>query len=384
MKRSLPAALLACGLTSWAAAQDVSPKDMFAQLDKNQDQVLTADEIPEGQARFFERVVRVGDADKNGKITVEEFTVALKDASPQPPAGGEQGGGGPGMRRPDPGEMFRRLDRNGDGKLTKDEVPEEARERANRLFERAGTDTLTKEQFIQLAGQGGPGPRDGERPRDGQPRDGQRPGEMGRPGDGMGRPPMGDGFGPPPGMGRGMAFIRILDENGNGRISKEEMINIARLFQELDHNGDNELDAAELAGFSGRPGMEGGGRPGMEGGGRPGMDGERRPGGEFGGRGPGERGPGDRGPMPGGGSFDPGQFFTRMDANGDGSLTKEEVPERMQENFDRMDQDGNGKISQDELRAAMEAMRNRMGDGGQRPGPREGGGSNNDRPQRPQ
>ena len=47
-----------------------------------------------------------------------------------------------------------------------------------------------------------------------------------------------------------------------------------------------------------------------------------------------------------------------MDADGDGHLSKDEVPERMQERmFSRMDANGDGFLDEDEL----EAMAQRMG-----------------------
>jgi collagen type III alpha len=52
----------------------------------------------------------------------------------------------------------------------------------------------------------------------------------------------------------------------------------------------------------------------------------------------------------------------RFDADGDGRLTKEEAPERMQQFFDRTDSNGDGAIDH----AEIEEMRNRF-DRGERP-----------------
>ena len=77
---------------------------------------------------------------------------------------------------------------------------------------------------------------------------------------------------------------------------------------------------------------------------------------------------------PGMGQRDPGQMFERMDANKDGKLTKEELPERVAEKMMNMDADGNGSISQDEFATGC---KNRERDG-TRGGKRNGGGQGTD------
>ena len=53
----------------------------------------------------------------------------------------------------------------------------------------------------------------------------------------------------------------------------------------------------------------------------------------------------------------------RLDKNGDGVITKDEAPERMQRNWDRADQNGNGKLDPAELKRVA-AMMQRQGGGG--------------------
>jgi polyisoprenoid-binding protein YceI len=75
-----------------------------------------------------------------------------------------------------------------------------------------------------------------------------------------------------------------------------------------------------------------------------------------------------------GGPFgDPEQFFTGMDADGDGKLSGDELPERMAERLDRFDTDADGAISRDEFLERMKQFRERGGERGDRP----------NRPQRP-
>lgn len=45
----------------------------------------------------------------------------------------------------------------------------------------------------------------------------------------------------------------------------------------------------------------------------------------------------------------PDAMLERFDANGDGVLTKDELPERAQQRFERMDANGDGQVSRDEL-----------------------------------
>lgn len=86
------------------------------------------------------------------------------------------------------------------------------------------------------------------------------------------------------------------------------------------------------------------------------------------------------------GGFDPTWIFQRRDANGDGKLSGEEIPERMRGNLGRLDTDGDGAVTLAEFREVMSRMRGRSR--GRSPG-REGerfGGRNRrqGRPERPQ
>lgn len=261
----------------------------------------------------------------------------------QPP-----GGRGPG-EGPDSNldRMFNH-DKNEDGKLGKDEVPE----RLQAIFARADRDEdgfLNKEEVrayfqSQTEEQGqderrgeGRGGRDGGRSREG----GGRGGFGGR-----GEPGMG------PGGSRGMPpfpLMMALDADGNGEISADEINNATAALKKLDRNRNGKLDADEL-----RPSFGGG-----------------REGGFFGGPPGGGREGGGRGGF-GGQSFVDG-MLDRYDENKDGKLSGDEIPERMRDRLEQIDANSDKAIDTAELEAMMrqfgggrggEAGRSRGGDGG--------------------
>ncbi|TWU05510.1 EF-hand domain-containing protein [Stieleria varia] len=248
------------------------------------------------------------------------------------------------------------------------------------------------------------GPRDGDRGAERGPRDGDRGPGGPRDGDrGPGGPRDGDrgpggprGFGGPGGPGGGpemmmrmMPVLAALDADHDGKISKSEIDNAAVALRTLDKNSDGQLTAEEL-----RPEFPGRGPGGPEGRGPGGPEGRgpegRGPGGPEG-RGPGGRGPGGpEGRGPGGEASVEGavQRMLQMDKNNDGSLTADELPERMAAMIDRADSDGDGKLSKAELTKMAEARMARGGEGDRpqfrgRGGDREGqpGG---ERPRRPE
>ncbi len=115
--------------------------DLFQQLDANHDGALTSEEIPSDKQRLFKRLLRSSDANKDGKISRDEFAQGLKDNQPARPLDEKSPGslGGPGGL-PDPVQLFNRLDANKDGKITANEVPDEASERFGQLLARADKD----------------------------------------------------------------------------------------------------------------------------------------------------------------------------------------------------------------------------------------------------
>ncbi|MCA9264435.1 MAG: HlyD family efflux transporter periplasmic adaptor subunit [Planctomycetales bacterium] len=177
------------------------------------------------------------------------------------------------------------------------------------------------------------------------------------------------------GLAMGDAVIRnpraVVTEANQGDVQEEEQPDVNEKF------GAERASSADGGNGPGGEGMRGPGGPGMGNG--PGGDATRGPrggGGEgpaFGGPGrggPGNGGPGGGGPGnggPGGGGRGPSFDLMQFDSDGDGRVSKDEAPERMQNFFDRMDPNGDGFIDQ----AEVDEMRSRFGGG--RGGPGRGG-----------
>ncbi len=389
--------IAATSLPNWAEDEagppaPPQPEELFKTLDQNDDGKILSDEISDEQKRFFERLIRLGDDDQNGELSKDEFNKAMEkdDFRPMPPPrdgeGKERGPRGP---RPNPEQMFNRLDENKDGSVSISEAPERMKPMLEQLLKKSGKDadaTLTKEEFIELAKnfrpergprpEGGPRP-DGDRrpegrPDEGGPRPDGPPGERGRGPEGRG--PRDRGPGGPDGEGFGRdgdgrrrppmpRFMKELDTDDDGQISKDELAQLSEKFAILDENEDGMLDPHELMGpppeemfgdgqFNRpRDGFRG---PGPQGRGRPpgGPQGERGPQGPEGRPGkPGPDGPGGRRPE---GKPNPEDMLKRFDTNQDGKLSQDEAPEKMKERFSKIDANGDGSIDQDELRQMIE------------------------------
>lgn len=187
----------------------------------------------------------------------------------------------------------------------------------------------------------------GQQKKDGDKKDPEKKGGFGQGGFGGGF----GGFSP---------LLRALDTDKDGELSADEIKNASAALKALDKDGDGKLSAEELRPAFGGPGGGGFGRPG------------------------------------GGGGFgDPKAFAERLrgfDKNKDGKLTKDELPEFMQERFfERADTNKDGVIDDKELQKAAETSPGRPGGGGapganpgteRRPG-RPDGDNNADRTKRP-
>jgi Ca2+-binding EF-hand superfamily protein len=275
------------------AQNTAGPAAMFAQLDTNQDGQLTSDEIPAEKKPLFERLLRLADKNHDGQLSSAEFIAGIQRKPDRPEAAK------PSLddtkERPNPEKMFKRLDANGDGKATLDEVPEPRQAMFKRLLERAGKDSngaLTEQEFTQ-----------GIQALRGQP---------------AGQP--GTEKIPEAGPNAERVFRR-LDKNGDGKLTQDEIPEerrpmYERIFLRADKNGDKALTLQEFtAGFRGGPRPPQSGNP-------PAVIGARMP--------------------PRGG------LFQALDTDHDGKLSSAEIS-AASEVLKKLDTNGDGTITIDEL-----------------------------------
>jgi Ca2+-binding EF-hand superfamily protein len=206
-------------------------------VDVNQDGTLSAGEIANAPAQL-RRLDKNGD----GKLTQDEAGLQMGGRGFGRGGRGEEGGGGdePPSPAPSADELTTTLmafDSNHDGKLEKDEVPQ----RMQGLFERGDTNhdgVLTKDEITKLA--------EANRQQAGG---GRGPGGEGRGGEGRG---FGGGRGPGGGNPFDQAFT-ALDTDHNGEISAEEISKAAASLKTLDKNGDGQITNDEVTpSFGGR------------------------------------------------------------------------------------------------------------------------------------
>jgi Ca2+-binding EF-hand superfamily protein len=195
-----------------------------------------------------------------------------------------------------------RYDKNGDGKLTRDEVPE----RMQGIFARGDSNqdgVLTVDEIRKMS-------QAQSQQQQQQVRGQEGGGEPGR--------ALRESF-------NQMGFIMreplymALDTDHDGKISAGEIAAAPKSLLALDKNHDGQLTQDELLPAGPPPG--GDGRP---------------------------RGFGNPQEMA-------DRLFDQFDANKDGKLTREEMPERMQELFDSADTKKRGSITRDQLVKALEA-----------------------------
>lgn len=225
------------------------------------------------------------------------------------------------------------LDADQDGKISKAEI--ENATAALKKLDKNNDGDLTQEEmrpdFAAMGGRGGPG------------------GGFGGPGGGRGGPGgPGGRFGGPGGEGRGgegrggegrggdttamVDRFMQFDKNKDGKLSKDELSErMQGIITRADKNDDGVATREELQAMA-----------------------SQGTGGDRGGRG--GFGRGGEGPGPGGPDFF-ARMFDERDANKDGKLSADEMPEQMKGRLEQIDTDKDGSVSREEMESMMSRMR---------------------------
>ncbi|MEM9016130.1 MAG: hypothetical protein AAGC68_03890 [Verrucomicrobiota bacterium] len=204
--------------------------EMFKRADKNGDGKISKDEVP---AQAWERL---GKLDKNGDNAVSQ---AEAQEMGRPGSAGTPGKPGSSGQAGRGGEMLKRADKNGDGNLSKDEVPAQAWERLGRL-DKNGDDVVSKEELAagMSAMQGGAGGKKGSKGKGGS---------QGGPGAVFGRfdtnkdGKLSESEVPAEMWGR----LRNSDENADGVVSRKELDKVYKEREEGGYGGGSKPEKKE-------------------------------------------------------------------------------------------------------------------------------------------
>ena len=225
--------ILAWTMTTTLAGSPVLGQDrseLFAQLDTNQDGYVSLDEVPAEHRAKFERLLKLAGKEQEKKLNKALFQGAVraeKSGSGAAPANTQEEASRP--RASD--DLFAKLDTDKDGIVKAAEVAESQKAAFEQLLKNGdinGDGKLSREEYAAST-------KATETPR--------QPGRGG----GAARQEL------PPGLRE--LFARA-DRNGDGKLSREEaQPRIPENFDRLDTDGDGSLSPEEYARVAGRSGQ---------------------------------------------------------------------------------------------------------------------------------
>ncbi len=321
----LPYSLLLIVFASCSAPQSVLAathdfQDLFAQLDRNSDGWLEADEIDDNNARLFTRLLRTADANHDSRLSVAEFEQGLQPqrlAKPLPKKQGTKLPGTDALLL-----LIARMDVDGNRTIIAEEVPKEFQGFFKQVQTHIGgkqDGRVTQREITQVA------PRLSQLALrftkqhdidveleiallpEKQMSMVERMDAPSRPGEMISDPE------------QAKEIFGRLDADGNGLVTTEEVPppfadRFEQLLERADKNQDGQLSKKELLAFSRR-------MKAFE---------EQRPS---------QKEINDR----------LAKLIRQFDTNGDSLLNKKELPRRLKGRFDRLDADGDGTLDREEL-----------------------------------
>ena len=226
--------------------EGASAPDLFAKLDKNSDGQVTQAEMTGPQQSMFKRALRVADLNEDGALNKDEFAKAVSDPKPVELPGANMG------ERMASFDVSR-LDRNGDGNVSLDEVPAPMQDRFEQLLDRIGQESVPVDKVQAYLRGERPGAQpsskeseemmeaDKESMKKGEPKVEPKNSPLGKAGDRKGKPgrPM-ENPGP-------AAIFKQLDRNSDGKLTGNEIPpRMQENIKAADTDNDGNISQSEL------------------------------------------------------------------------------------------------------------------------------------------